>query len=126
VAVLDDHLDSAQSIAAYLKTAGFDSHAFASLDRIASALAADPFDGYVLDWIIVKGAVQDTVRDLVATIRSRDAQCPIIVLTGQMRSGVADEMDIAAAMAKYCVKFFEKPASLPIISTALADSFPLT
>jgi CheY-like chemotaxis protein len=126
IAVLDDHLDSVQLIVAYLKTADFEVEAFTSLDRIGSALAADPFDGYVLDWIIVKGAVQDTVRDLIATIRSRDAQCPIIVLTGQMRSGVADETDIAAVMSKYRVKFFEKPASLPIISAALASSLSLT
>jgi hypothetical protein len=59
----------------------------------------------------------------VANIRSRDAHCPIVVLTGQMRSGVAAETEIATAMARYRLKFFEKPAPLPMISAALAASF---
>ncbi len=123
IAVLDDHPESAQLIVLFLKTAGFEPIAFTNLDRITAAAAAGEFDGYVLDWIIVKGTIHDTVRDLVAAIRARDAHCPIIVLTGQMRNGVADETEIAAAMAKYRLKFFEKPAPLPIISAALASSF---
>ncbi|MGQ3054211.1 MAG: helix-turn-helix domain-containing protein [Roseateles sp.] len=123
IAVLDDHPESAQLIVSYLKTAGFDPVAFTNLDRIAASAASGEFDGYVLDWIIVKDSIQDTVSDLVAAIRARDAHCPIVVLTGQMRNGIADEAEIATAMAKYRLKFFEKPAPLPIISAALATSF---
>ena len=121
IAVLDDHPDSAQLVVSYLETAGFDPVAFTSLERIAAS--TEHFDGYVLDWIIVKDHITDTVRELVANIRSRDAHCPIVVLTGQMRSGVAAETEIATAMARYRLKFFEKPAPLPMISAALAASF---
>jgi CheY-like chemotaxis protein len=119
IAVLDDHDESAELIVSYLKTAGFDPVAFTRLEHIAAALASSDFDGYVLDWIIVN----DTVRSLVADIRTRDAHGPIVVLTGQMRSGIADESDIATAMTQYRLRFFEKPASLPIIAAALLSSF---
>jgi ActR/RegA family two-component response regulator len=122
IAVLDDHSDSAQTIAGYLEAAGFDPVKFTSLDQITAATTTDCFDGYVLDWILVKDGVRATVRDLVASIRSRDAHCPIIVLTGEVRTGIADEADIAAATATYRLKFFEKPARLSIISAALAGS----
>ncbi|MBI2770582.1 MAG: hypothetical protein HYX47_13230 [Burkholderiales bacterium] len=123
IAVLDDHPESAQLIVSFLATVGFEPTAFTDLDRITAAAAAGEFDGYVLDWIIAKDRIHDTARDLVAAIRAHDAHCPIIVLTGQMRNGVADETEIAGAMAKYRLKFFEKPAALPIISAALASSF---
>ncbi|VWX61030.1 conserved hypothetical protein [Burkholderiales bacterium 8X] len=119
IAVLDDHDESAELIVSYLKTAGFDPVAFTRLEQIAAALAISDFDGYVLDWIIVN----DTVRSLVADIRTRDAHGPIVVLTGQMRSGIADESDIATAMTQYRLRFFEKPASMPIIAAALLSSF---
>jgi CheY-like chemotaxis protein len=122
VAVLDDHPDSAQAIVDYLEAGGFDPVKFTSLDRITAAATAERFDGYVLDWILVRGGQRVTAQGLIASIRSRDAHCPIIVLTGEVRTGLADEADIAAAMTKYRLKFFEKPARLPIISAALAGA----
>jgi CheY-like chemotaxis protein len=122
IAVLDDHADSAQAIVDYLEAGGFDAVKFTSLDRITAAAATDRFDGYVLDWILNKEGAKVTAQDLVASIRSRDAHCPIIVLTGEVRTGIADEADIAAAMTKYRLKFFEKPARLSIISAALAGA----
>lgn len=94
----------------------------ASVTIFTTATATERFDGYVLEWILVEDGVRSTVRDLVAFIRSHDASCPIVVLTGEVRTGIADEADIAAAMAEYRLKFFEKPALLSIISAALAGS----
>lgn len=37
IAVLDDHPDSAQLVVSYLETAGFDTVAFTSLERIAAS-----------------------------------------------------------------------------------------
>ena len=122
IAVLDDHIDSAETIASYLRSAGYDPSLFTDLVSITAAVGDRHFDGYVLDWIIEKNGVKDTVRDLVGSIRSRDAHCPIVVLTGEVETGVADESDIATAMAKYRLKFFEKPARLSIIAAALAGS----
>lgn len=122
IAVLDVHADSARTMAASLQASGFEPVEFTSLERIAAAVTTDRFDGYVLDWIVATNGVRRTARDFVASIRAHDAHCPIIVLTGEVRTGIADEADIAAAMAKYHFKFFEKPARLPIISAALASS----
>ncbi|VTU39403.1 helix-turn-helix domain-containing protein [Variovorax sp. PBL-E5] len=123
IAVLDDHTDSAETIAGYLKSAGYDAAPFTDLASITAASEDGHFDGYVLDWIIETNGRKDTVRQLVASIRSRDAHCPIVVLTGEVETGMADESDIATAMARYRLKFFEKPARLSIISAALAGSF---
>ncbi|WP_345541609.1 helix-turn-helix domain-containing protein [Variovorax defluvii] len=123
IAVLDDHADSAATIAGYLKSAGYDPTPFTDLRSITAAAEGRSFDGYVLDWILEKDGTRNTVHDLVASIRSRDTHCPIVVLTGEVQTGVADETDIATAMARYRLKFFEKPARLPIISAALAASF---
>lgn len=122
IAVLDDHIDTAKTVGSYLKSAGYEPALFADLGSITAALGDRDFDGYVLDWIIEKNGVKDTARDLVGSIRSRDAHCPIVVLTGEVETGAADESDIASAMAKYRLKFFEKPARLSIISAALAGS----
>ncbi|WP_076998011.1 helix-turn-helix domain-containing protein [Variovorax sp. KK3] len=123
IAILDDHIDTAQTIAGYLGSAGYEPTLFTDLAALAAASGERPFDAYVLDWIIESNGVNDTVRDLIGSIRSRDAHCPIVVLTGEVETGVADESDIASAMAKYRFKFFEKPARLSIISAALAASF---
>lgn len=122
IAVLDDHPESARLIASYLESTGFEAVPFTSLDSLAAASATDQFDGYILDWLIGNDALNDTARDLVAVIRSRDAHCPIIILTGQMHTGAVNEADIATAMVKYRLKLFEKPIRLPIIVASLMGS----
>lgn len=123
IAVVDDSPKSAETVVEYLKTEGFEPTLFSSLEDIAAASADNEFDGYVLDWILMKDTVPSTARGLIARIRARDAYCPIIVLSGEVRTGVADEKDIAMAVERYRVKFFEKPGKLPIILAALAGSF---
>ncbi|MGN8119157.1 helix-turn-helix domain-containing protein [Labrys sp. 22185] len=120
VAILDDHADTTATILDYLRSIGMDVEGFESLEGIAEA---GEFDGYVLDWVIEKSNRRETVHELIRSIRARDPSCPIIVLTGQMRGGGADEQDIASALARYNLKFFEKPASMPIIAAALASAF---
>lgn len=123
VAVLDDHSDDAAKIASYLRAADFEAVEFTTLEQLTSAEAAMPFDGFVLDWIIEKGRTAETVRDLIASIRTRDVQCPIIVLTGQTRNGLADPDDVASAMAKYHFRYFTKPAELQFIAAELTSAF---
>ena len=120
VAVLDDHADSAQSIAEFLQSTGLDCESFNSLDAIQNA---DAYDGYVIDWIIERNGQKETVRELVNSIRSRDPQCPIVVLTGQIQADTDIENDIAAAIEQFNLKFCEKPARGPIIAAALMAGF---
>jgi CheY-like chemotaxis protein len=120
VAILDDHADTAETIVHYMETAGLDAVAFN--DPQALYDQAD-FDAYVLDWIIERDARRQTALELVQNIRARNALCPIIILTGQIRTGNAEEENIAAALAQHNLKFFTKPASMPILVAALNASF---
>lgn len=116
IAVLDDHQDSAASIVTYLRQQGFDAVAFTSLEQLAAVVSADAFDGYVLDWVIGP----DTVRNLLASIRAKNAHCPIAVLTGH---GVDRETDIAAAKSEFRFDYFDKPLRLPIIAASFTRAF---
>ncbi|MGV1795318.1 helix-turn-helix domain-containing protein [Rhizobium sp. A37_96] len=120
VAILDDHSDTAQTIVNYMETAGLEAIAFNDPQALYDQT---DFDAYVLDWIIERDARRQTALELVENIRARNALCPIIILTGQIRTGNADEENIAAALAQHNLKFFTKPASMPILLAALNSSF---
>ena len=120
VAILDDHADTAQTIVHYMEMAGLDAVAFNDPQALFDQT---DFDAYVLDWIIERDARRQTALELVENIRARNALCPIIILTGQIRTGNADEENIAAALAQHNLKFFTKPASMPILLAALNSSF---
>jgi CheY-like chemotaxis protein len=115
IAVLDDHAGSVESLVAYLEVAGFEPTSYATIAAITAAIAAGDFDGYVLDWIIGN----ETARSLIETIRLRDGRCPIVVLTGEISTGLVSEDDIAEVLRQYQVKFFEKPARPKMIVSAL-------
>jgi CheY-like chemotaxis protein len=120
VAILDDHADTADTIVRYMEATGLDAVAF---NDPYGLYDQTDFDAYVLDWIIERDARRQTVLELVENIRSHNARCPIIILTGQIRTGNADEANIAAALARHNLKFFTKPASMPILIAALNASF---
>lgn len=120
VAILDDHIDTAKTIVQYMETAGFEAVAFSDPQALYDQT---DFDAYVLDWIIERDARRQTALELVENIRARNALCPIIILTGQIRTGNVDEENIAAALAQHNLKFFTKPASMPILIAALNASF---
>jgi CheY-like chemotaxis protein len=120
VAVLDDHADTAQTIVHYMVMAGFEAVAFNDPQAFHDQTE---FDAYVLDWIIERDARRQTALQLVENIRARNSRCPIIILTGQIGTGNASEENIAAAMAQHNLKFFTKPASMPILIAALNASF---
>ncbi|MFS8056604.1 helix-turn-helix domain-containing protein [Rhizobium sp. BR 317] len=120
VAILDDHADTAQTIVHYMEMAGLEAIAFNDPQALYDQT---DFDAYVLDWIIERDARRQTALELVENIRARNALCPIVILTGQIRTGNVDEENIAAALARHNLKFFTKPASMPILIAALNASF---
>lgn len=105
VGVLDDDRDTAQAIADYMTTVGVYATPFFSIGALSAAVAAQPFDGYVLDWLVNR----ENARSLIAGIRAQDAHCPIIVLTGQMKEGKVDESEMSAVSASHRVTYLEKP-----------------
>jgi len=121
VAVLDDDQEIATSIVGYMNATGLDAEAFFSLDDLMTQVAAKPFDGYVVDWLIDK---QNT-RSLIAAIRAKDQTCPIVLLTGQLQRGNADESELASIASFYRLTYFEKPIRTSSIMSALQLGFEL-
>lgn len=121
VAVLDDDQEIATSIVGYMNATGIDAEAFFSLDNLMSQVVAKPFDGYVVDWLIDK---QNT-RSLIAAIRAKDKTCPIVLLTGQLQKGNADESELASIASFYRLTYFEKPIRTSSIMSALQLGFEL-
>jgi len=121
VAVLDDDEIIATGIADYMNATGLDARAFFSLDELLEEISVKPFDGYVVDWLIDK---QNT-RSLIATIRAKDQTCPIVLLTGQLQRGNADESELASIASFYRLTYFEKPIRTSSIMSAMQLGFPL-
>lgn len=119
IAVLDDDCDLAQSIADYLNAKGFDTTAFFSIERFSAAVRSTGFDGYIVDWLINK----QPSKGVIAEIRSSDASCPIIVLTGQMAHGRVAESELATVAKLHALQYFEKPVRTSNLMSALEFGF---
>ena len=118
IAVLDDDATEAASLAQHFADRGCEVEAFSRVADLLPQMKLRPFDGYVIDWILAEGSA----AELVGMIRADDRDCPIAVLTGQIRSDVMIEPAVAEAVATYRLLFFEKPTRLPIISAQLLQS----
>lgn len=119
IAVLDDNKDHTDSLVSVLADAGFDASPFYAAANLASAIQEHPFDGYLIDWIVGN---RDT-GELIAGIRETDTHCPIGVLTGEFDTGRAQAQDVASAVQRLKLMFFEKPLRLPIIAAQLTQAF---
>lgn len=119
VAVLDDDQDVADSIVDYMNTTGLDAKAFYALDELPGLVESSPFDGYVIDWLID----QQNARSLIAAIRANSPSCPIVLLTGQLVKGNADEGELASIASFYRLTYFEKPIRSSSLLSALQLGF---
>jgi ActR/RegA family two-component response regulator len=118
VAVLDDDRDVADSLSEQFREAGLAAQAFYSPQELSAVLTVQPFDAYVVDWILGK----DTALSMVAAIRSHDPKCPIAMLTGQLVSKRADENEVVTAMQTWRLMFYEKPVRAFIVAAALKQA----
>ena len=117
VAVLDDDVDLTDSIVSNFESLGFSARPFYNAADLLAA--ATRFDCFVLDWVVGEATVLDVVRSL----RTAHATCPIVILTAQVATGVIDETDIAVAMQRYDLLFCEKPVRAPILAAMLSRAF---
>ena len=118
VAVLDDDRDVADSLAAQLSEAGLQAQAFYTVAALQAAMQAQRFDGFVIDWLL--GGT--TALAVIEAIRAQDAQCPIAVLTGQLLSRQADESEVARALQRFALLFYEKPVRAFIVAAAMMQA----
>ena len=119
VAVLDQDREAGDRLTEQLKAAGLQTQAFYSAESLVAADSAQPFDGYVLDWLLGGAAG----RALIRMIRGRDAQCPVVVFSGELGSKLVDERDVAEALTTYGLLFHEKPMRAMIVAADLARAF---
>jgi ActR/RegA family two-component response regulator len=117
VAILDDEVSAAASLAQYFSDQGCDAQAFTRVNDLVAHMKARPFDGYVIDWVLSEGPA----IELIAMIVSDDPHCSIAILTGKMENDVVGPA-VTAAISTYQLQFFQKPTPPSIIATALKRS----
>ncbi len=117
IAVVDDDLASAEALGDWFNETGYRADAFTSAAQLLGTPLAD-YDAFVVDLIL---GVGQTSHALVERIRAERPQAPIVLLTGQLRGGVATEADLTTLMRTQGVAFFEKPVR-PAVLTATIQS----
>lgn len=114
IAVLDEDAAVTASLCGFLRQAGFRADAFQSVAALGQALAAQPYDGYVLDWVVG----DQTVGALVEQVRATDPRCPIAIFTGRNERGDV-VAEVADMMARHDVRYFSKPLDPQMITAVL-------
>ena len=100
----------------------YDARPFYKTADLLSSATAERYDGFVVDWIVG----ENSVLNLIASLREQDPKCPIVVLTAQVLSGVVDEADIAEAVKRYDLVFSEKPVRASILTATLTRTFAVS
>jgi CheY-like chemotaxis protein len=121
IAVLDDDRDLAKSVAQVMGEYGYEARSLFTLEQAEAAIGQEVFDGYVFDWLVG----DKSSEDLIAKIRSTDATCPIVVLTGEMTRGNVAERELMAMARRYRFSCYEKPVRTSVIQSALEVGFSM-
>ena len=117
VAVLDDHADEAASIAEYLLSQGCEAHPYTDVATLTAQMKVRPFDAFVIDWVLDEGSA----LELVGMIRAEDPDCPIAILSGQVKGDITVNV-VAGALSTYKLMFFQKPTPPSLIASQLLRS----
>lgn len=88
-------------------------------ENLLAALETSRFDGFILDWMLGEG----NIRDLLPAVRTRSPGAPIIILTGQIKAGGAQEDELESTLAAYRAQLYEKPTRMLSLFTALDLGF---
>jgi ActR/RegA family two-component response regulator len=119
LAILDDDQDLTNSMCAHFQASDYEARPFYRTSDLLSSMKAQRYDAFVIDWIVGETSTQK----LIAELRAQDHACPIIVLTAQVVSGMANEEEIAEAVKKHGLVFSEKPVRMSILSATLTRAF---
>jgi len=115
IAVLDDDVAEAASLAEHFVDRGCEAQAFTTAEELLAHMKFRPFDGFVIDWVLHEG----TALELIALLRTEDRDCPIAILTGKMEADVRVEPAVAEALSTYKLVFFQKPTRPQLISSQM-------
>ena len=119
VAVVDDDDDLTSAIVQFLRKNGLEAISYNKAEHLRAALETTSFDGYILDWLLD----DSDARDLLPLIRAKNPSAPLIILTGQIRAGHAQEDDLASTIAAFRAQLYEKPTRALSLFNALELGF---
>ena len=119
VAVVDDDDDLTTAIVQFLRKNGLEAISYNKAEHLRVALETTSFDGYILDWLLD----ESDARDLLPLIRAKSPNAPLIILTGQIRAGQAQEDDLASTIAAFKAQLYEKPTRALSLFNALELGF---
>lgn len=116
VAVLDDQVDTADSIAFALKDKGCIVTTYTKSDDLIDDLARMPHDAFVIDWLLQNG----TAEHVLAAIRKNAKNARILLLTGQIGEGRdAQANAVAEAQQKFQFLLCQKPITASLLMSNL-------
>ena len=119
IALLDDDANITESLKEILSNDYYQVDTYDNLKKLTQAVATNPYDAYVLDWIIG----DETSFKLVKAIRSsKNKNAMIIVLTGQL-SGIKDDEIVKSIHDYDIVGPYEKPIKSGIIKSNIEKYF---
>ena len=96
-----------------------DAQPFNCAGDLLAAMESEPFEGFVVDWLLG----DTTAKDLLSKIRARVPSGPVVILTGQIATGLADRENWPWSALSYRALLFEKPTRPLTIFNALQVGF---
>ncbi|MBF2750778.1 response regulator [Enterobacter bugandensis] len=119
IAILDDDENITKTLKDTISDELYKIETFSSIEDLCESIKKDPYDAYVLDWIVHNDSVFETIKKIRTTSKP-DAL--IIALTGQL-GGAVDE-EIAQAINDHDVLGpYEKPLRLNVFKTLINKYF---
>ncbi len=124
IAVVDDALDSANNLSDYLSANGFKAQAFYATASFKEAYKQNinAIDALVIDWWLGSETAEQAIRE-IRELSTK--QIPIFLLTGELKTGRANEGDINRVMRTYNVTCVEKPVRMSLLAGNLEKELRL-
>lgn len=119
IAVLDDDKNIVDSIKEFLNDEDYEIEAFYSTESLESRMEIEPFDAYILDWVVGNNTVFNSIRKIRHSLK---ANAMILVLTGKL-GGVIDQ-EISNAIHDFdIIGPYEKPIRIRVIKSKIDKYF---
>lgn len=117
VAVLGADSASVRQTVATLCTKGIDARPFATIEALLSASECERIDGFVLEWS------RDSSTELLARLRARHPDGPLIILAEDIDADAANENLLACASTSYRALVLEQSTNPLTLLNALQLGF---
>lgn len=119
IAILDDDESITHSLKEVVADEMYKIDTFSTIDSLSEQLKKEPYDAYILDWIVCNKSVFETIKHIRKTTKP-DAL--IIALTGQLGGSIDEE--ISKAINDHDVLGpYEKPLRLNVFKTLINKYF---